>query len=240
MQKLSVMKFRYVFVWFCLISWVAVSAQDVQISPPQKVLVKFDDYEVVGRNSIGTIVHYYSKGNNHKLQVFNSKLSPTNEVDLNFMEKKAEIEKVLLNEDQILVFYTTITNNKEYLKLKKINYRLDPNRDGIFLDSIQRGAVNSYQGYYIKPSRNDEYYVAFTYEEKNNRMQVRYVLMDKFLSPVKKGEIWTEDKANMTLESVKVNNGGDLLVAVGHLNKRSSDSEDFSFDPVQHPLPPPR
>jgi hypothetical protein len=224
--------------WICCFMWAFLPAQDIEISPPQKTLVKFDDFEIVGRNSIGTVVHYYSKGNNHKLQVFNSKLRPVNEVDLDFDEKKAEIEKVLMNNDHILVFYSTIDDNKEYLKLKKINYRLDVNRDGTVLDSIMRGAVNSYQGYYIKPSRNDEHYVAFTYDEKNNRMKVHYVLMDKFLKPYKTGEIWTEDKSNMTLESVKVNNSGDLLVVIGHLNKRSTDEEDFSFDKFSiHYLP---
>lgn len=213
----------------CL-GWTALPAQDVEMSPPQKIVAKFDDYEIVGRNSIGTVLHYYSKGNNHLLQVFNSKLKPVNEVPLNFSEKKAAIEKVLTNDDHILVFYSIIDNSQEYLKVKKINYRLDANREGTVLDSIPRDAVNTYKGYYIKPSLNDEYYVAFTFEEKNNRMQVHYVLMDKYLQVVKRGEIWTEDKSNMTLESVKVNNSGDIMVVIGHLHRRSSDEEDFSFD----------
>ena len=217
-------------ILMCCLVWTVLPAQTIEISPPQKVLAKYDDYEVVGRNSIGTVVHYYSKGSNHKLQIYNSKLRPFNEIDINFDEKKSAIEKVLMSKDHLLIFYSTIENNYEYLKLKKVNYRLDVNKEGVLLDSIKRGAVNSYDGYYIKPSRNDEYYVAFTYQEKNNRMEVHYLLLDKFLNVKKSGDVWTEDKGNMTLESVKVNNNGDLLVAIGHLHKRSTDEEEFSFN----------
>ena len=217
-------------IWIGCLMVLSLSAQVIEISPAQKTIAKYDDYEIVGRNSIGTVVHYYSKGNNHKLQIFNSKLRPFNEVDLDFEEKRVNVEKILLSEDHILVFYTVITNDWEYLKLKKINYRLDVFKSGTLLDSIARGAVNSYEGYYIKPSLNDKYYVAFTYEEKSNRMKVDYILMDRFQKVLKKGRTWTEDKKNMSLESVKVNNSGDLLIVIGHENKRIADDETFDLD----------
>ncbi|MCP4121460.1 MAG: hypothetical protein GY751_06870 [Bacteroidetes bacterium] len=213
-----------------LLSVFVLNAQVIEFSPPQKTIVKYDDYEIVGRNSIGTIVHYYSKGNNHKLQVFNSKMRPLNEVDLDFEEKRMSIEKILLSGDHILVFYSTIENNYEYLKLKKVNYRLDVFKDGTLLDSIQRGAVNNYQGFYIKPSLNDQYYIAFTFEEKDKRMQVNYILMDRYQKVLRKDEIWTEDKKNLSLESVKVNNSGDIMIVIGHENKRIADDETFALD----------
>ncbi|MCB0502519.1 MAG: hypothetical protein KDD32_07535 [Bacteroidetes bacterium] len=215
-------------ILFAIVATVLVNAQSIEISPTQKMVSKYDDYEVVGTNSIGTIVHYYSKGNN-KLQVFNSKLRPFNEVDLNFDEKGSKIEKILLTKDLILVFYSVLERDYEYLKVKRINYRLDALKEGTLLDSIKRSAINSYEGYFVKPSLNDQYYVAFTYDQKPNRMEVHYTLMDKQLKVLKSADIYTDDKTNLTLESVKVNNHGDLLVVVGHLNRRSSDDEDFSF-----------
>ncbi|MEZ5007273.1 MAG: hypothetical protein R2728_01795 [Chitinophagales bacterium] len=215
-------------ILFSIFFGLLVNAQTVEISPPQKLISKYDDYEVLGTNSIGTIVHYYSKGHN-KLQVFNSKLRPFNEVDLEFDERGSQIEKILLTKDLILVFYTVLERNYEYLKVKRINYRLDALKEGVLLDSVQRGAINSYEGYFVKPSLNNEHFVAFTYDQKPNRMEVHYVLMDKLLKPLKTGDLYTDDKTNLTLESVKVNNYGDLLVVVGHLNKRTSDEEDFSF-----------
>lgn len=219
-------------IWICLAIWSlgGLRAQVIEISPAQKTLARYDDYQILGRNSIGTIVHYYSKGNNHRLQVFNAKLRPLNEVDLEFSEKRVNVQQILLGEDHILVFYSVIGNSQEYLKLKKINYRLDVLRDGVLLDSIARGAVNSYQGYFVKPSLNDKFYVAFTFEEKSNRLELTYILMDRFQKVLKKGTLWTEDRSNLKLESVKVSNNGDLLVVVGHENRRIVDDQAFSAE----------
>lgn len=225
------MKLSWIGILAILIACSATSvAQQIEISPAQKTLTKYDDYEVVGRNSIGTIVHYYSKGN-HKLQLFNSKMRPFNEVDLDFDERKYNIEKVLLSPDHILIFYTQDENNHEYLKLKRINYRLNVNsRDGVILDSVRTGIGSDYEGYYVKKSQGENYFVAFTFQEKNDRMIVRYMIMNEQLEIVKRGETWTEDKENMTLESIKVNDHGDLLVAIGHQSHRMGSDDNFALD----------
>lgn len=204
-------------------------AQTIEISQPQKMVGKYDDYEIVGTNSIGTVVHYYSKGSN-RLQIYNSKLRPFNELELQFDTRNTTVKKILMNGDLIYVFYTVIERNHEYLKVKRLNYRLDGSKGGIVLDSTKRNALNNYEGYFVKPSLNDEYLVAFTFEEKGNRMTVNYILMNKQLSVLKKGMVFTDDKRNMTLESVKVNNHGDILVVVGHLNKRSGDDDAFTLE----------
>ncbi len=207
---------------------LAIKAQTIEISAPQKLLAKYDDYEVLGSNSIGTIIHYYSKGGN-KLQVFNSKLRPFNEVDLDFDEKGSTIEKILLTNDLILVFYSVKEKNYEYLKLKRINYRLDTHKEGIKLDSIKRNALTTHEGYFIKPSYNDKHYVAFTFEDRSNRLAVHYVLLDQSFKVKKVGDVFTDDKTNLTLESVKINNHGDLAIVVGHLNRRATEEEHFSY-----------
>ncbi len=209
-------------------SFSTVLAQKIEISQPHKIISKYDDYEVLGTNAIGTIVHYFSRGN-HKLQVFNSKLRAFNEIELALDEKRADIEKIHLTNDLILVFYTVIENNKTYLKVKRINYRLDGNREGEVLDSIKNSAVNNNNSFYIKPSLNKKHFVAFTFEDKINSLNVHYLVLDQTLKVKKKGDVLTEDKTNLTLESVKINNSGDLLITVGHLNRRGSSENDFSF-----------
>jgi len=203
-------------------------AQKIELSPPQKLIGKYDDYEVLGTNSIGTIVHYYSKGN-HKLQVYNSSLRPFNEIELLLEEKRSTVEKILLSDDLILVFYSVVLDNTLYLKVKRINYRLDASKEGMVLDSIRHNIMDSNQKYYVKPSLNNSYYVAFAFEDKTNSLNVHYSVMDPQLKVLKSGDVLTEDKNNLTLESVKVNNAGDLLITIGHLNRRSSDEDDFSF-----------
>jgi hypothetical protein len=206
----------------------AAIAQKIEMSPPQKLIGKYDDYEILGTNSIGTIVHYYSKGN-HKIQVFNSGLRPFNEIELLLEEKRSTVEKILLSDDLILVFYSVVVDNTLYLKVKRINYRLDASKEGLALDSIKHNVLDSNQKFFVKPSLNNKYYVAFSFEDRINRLNVHYSVMDPQLKVLKTGDVLTEDKNSLTLESVKVNNSGDLLITVGHLNRRSSDEDDFSF-----------
>jgi hypothetical protein len=170
-----------------ILSIGAVVAQKIELSPPQKIIGKYDDYEILGTNSIGTIVHYYSKGF-HKLQVFNSSLRPFNEIELVLEEKRSTVEKILLSDDLILVFYSVIENNLLYLKVKRINYRLDASKEGTLLDSIKHNIADSNQKFFVKPSLNEDYYVAFAFDDKINSMNVHYSLMDKQLKALKQGE----------------------------------------------------
>jgi hypothetical protein len=106
-------------------------AQTITKSFPDKVASRFSDYEIIGKNDLGLVVHFFGT-NESELVTYDDKLKIANRRDLPFKGKAATLESFILLQNKILAFYTTNGENYQYFKLKILDEKLTIPNETIF------------------------------------------------------------------------------------------------------------
>ncbi len=202
--------------------------QEIIQSVPQKLSSKYDDYEVLGENDFGIIVHYYAK-NSHLLETYNEKLRPKYRAEINLKEKRAYVEQIIPFQKFIGVFYNTISNNHSYLKFRKLNSKLQASDNFVLLDSVQINAFDPNINYFVKTSEDKTKILVFNFFHKGNKTTVNYKVFDNDFNLLSKQATVVEGKEDKSLKSMKVSNNGDVITVIGHYDNRRNEEYDYNI-----------
>jgi len=150
-----------------------VHAQNVYTSSQEKILNKFADYEILGKNELGTVIYYYGESS-HQLSILDDKLNSIAKKDIAIQSNS--IEDVVLLNDKILVTYVQNTYDIQYCKgivfgknLNIIEY--------VTLDSISAKLDNK-NHFYTKSSPDNSKILSFTIIKNKGNTHIRFASYD--------------------------------------------------------------
>ncbi len=89
-------------------------SQTIVKSSPDKVASRFSDYEIIGKNDLGILIHFFGS-NESELVAYDNQLRIVNRKELPFKGRGINLEGFLLLKDKVLTFYTT--NNENFLNV---------------------------------------------------------------------------------------------------------------------------
>lgn len=203
----------------------AVFAQTVLKSVPDKISNRFTDYEIIGKNDMGLIVHYF--GNNEsELVVYDDKLKVSNRKDLPFNGKKSDLESIILLKDKILVFYSSDGYAYKYLKMKTLMSNLNIPTESVLLDSIPLASIGRGKTFYVKTSPDKSKIIFFNILKSSATYYVRFAALDDSIRILYKNLFTITEGGGITLRSFKINNEGNAIGVFGDENR----NDEYNFN----------
>ena len=200
-------------------------AQTITKSFPDKVASRFSDYEIIGKNDLGIVVHYF--GNNEsELVTYDDKLRIANRRDLPFKGKAATLESFILLQNKILVFYTTNGENYQYFKLKILDEKLTIPNETILLDSIPQMSIGKGKAFYVKTSPDKSKILTFSMLKTKASYFVRFTILSDSIRILNRNLFSAPDLNNASLKSIKINNQGNVIAIIGNDN----NDGDYNYD----------
>lgn len=227
LSYISVLKFIT-----CCIFFTAnyTNAQTITKSVAEKVPSRFSDYEIIGKNDLGIVVHYF--GNNEsEIVTYDDNLRVLNRRSLPFNAKGISLESFVLLQNKILVFYTTNTETYQYLKVKELDEKLIVPNEMLVLDSIPMMNVGNAKTFYIKTSPDKNTFLVFNVLQAKSSYFIKFQLYNQNLLTLNKNIFTLADinPNSVALKSMKVNNEGNVVGIVGHKNNANNDYEFDKF-----------
>ncbi len=202
-------------------------AQTITKSIAEKVASRFSDYEIIGKNNLGIVVHYF--GNNEsELVTYNAQLKVDKRKELPFKGKAATLEDLILMKDKILAFYTTEDDRNQYLKLKVIDDKLDIPNVAYVLDSMPLINIGKGKVFYVKTSPDKSKILTFNLLRTKNSYFVRFTILNDSIKIVNRNLFSSQDVSNSTLKSIKINNEGNVFAIIGTENGSANNDYQFS------------
>lgn len=216
----------YMFV-FCLLFVSFLQAQTITKSYPDKVASRFSDYEIVGKNDAGILVHYF--GNNEsELVAYNDKLRIEDRVELPFKGKSATLEKIILQKDKILIFYTTQDDNYQYIKLKTADKQLNLSPFAYVIDSMPVKNIGKGRVFYVKPSADNSKILVFNMLQTSSSYFIRFTILNDSIKILNRNLFSMQDVKDVALKSIKINNKGNVFAVVGKESRVGNN--DYNYD----------
>ena len=213
--------------YYLLLTTYYSTAQTITKSTLDKVASRFSDYEILGRNSAGILVHYF--GNNEsELVAYDAQLKPTLRKMLPFKGKGVSLENFVLLNDKILAFYTTNGENYQYFKLKIIDEKLNIPDETVLLDSISLASIGNTKAFYIKTSPDKSKILTFSILKTKVAYFVRFNIFSDSIRRLNKNIFSVTEVNNAALKSIKINNEGNVLAVIG--NESRYDLSDYNYE----------
>ncbi|MEZ4880696.1 MAG: hypothetical protein R2801_11095 [Chitinophagales bacterium] len=217
-------------LYILLLSFFVVTqlqAQKIYKSAQEKIPSKYLDYEILGTNKIGTVIHYFGDNNEHELAILDDKLNTVYRKEIPIQDKNISVDEFLLTDDNILLFYTVKESNREhFLKMQVIDQQLNLSKKAYIIDSVATD-YNSDQNFYVRYSPDKSKIVCFTILSKKNNFFVRFNILNSNLNIIGRNVFTIQDKNNIYLKSFRLSNQGNVLAVFAHKNNWSSDEYDY-------------
>lgn len=213
----------------CLACFVVYSsfAQTIIKSYPDKVPSRFSDYDILGRNDLGLVVHYF--GNNEsQLVTYDDQLRISNRMDMPFKGKSANLESFVLLKDKIMAFYTTNGDTYQYFKLKIIDAKLNVPAESILLDSLPLASIGNGKSFYVKTSPDKSKILTFSILKNKASYFVRFTILSDSIRVLNRNLFSMQEAEDVALKSIRINNEGDVVAFFGNLN--GTDNDDYDYD----------
>lgn len=212
---------------YCLLFTAYSNAQSIIKSYPDKVASRFSDYEIIGKNDAGIVVHFF--GNNEsELVTYDSKLRIDNRRELPFTGKNITLENILLQKDKILIFYSTQQDNYLYFKLKVLDNKLNIPNESILLDSIPTISIDKGKPFYVKTSDDKSKILLFSMLRTKSSYYVRFTVLNDSIQIITKNLFSVQEANNVSLKSIKVNNSGNVMAVIGKESGFGNSDYDFA------------
>lgn len=214
----------------CLLGGVFVcnmlSAQSIITSVPEKFSSKYSDYEIIGKNELGVVVHHYNEGVNHQLVVYSDHLTPKNKISINVDEKNTELQEVVLLPSYIAIFYRQVNNGYVYLKAKKISADLNLPASSILMDSVKKDGVEITEPFFIKTSPDHSKILTFNLQEsRNEKLNIYYSVYSSNFELIERKNIFIDDKYGIQLKAARIANNGNVIFLAAHASRRENDEK---------------
>jgi hypothetical protein len=198
----------------------AVFSQEFIQSPTFKSYAKYSNFDILGENDFGILVHYFST-TDHLIEIFNSNLRPLYKKEIIMPGKRDFIEEIIAFDNHIGVFYTNNDSRNVYLNYTKYNSKLNPYGTSMVLDSIRGTAIEGNLKYYVKTSEDQSKIIVFYFTYRGNNWTFTYKLFDRDFNLIGQGNILNEARGNKLPKSVRVSNNGSILCILAHYGPRA-------------------
>lgn len=202
---------------FLLFSTAYSQAQNIIKSYPDKVSSRFSDYEIIGKNDIGLVVHYFGT-NESELVTYDDKMRIANRKELPFKGRAAVLENLILLKDKILVFYSTNSESHQYFKLKILDEKLIIPNETVVLDSIPLVNIGKGKAFYVKTSPDKSKILAFNMVKSKTSYFVRFTILSDSIRILNRNVFSAINPDLASLKSIKINNDGNVIAVVGEEN----------------------
>lgn len=237
-MKRRAIKYIFILVLFLAISKTGFS-QSITASIPEKFTSKYSDYEILGKNSFGTILHFFNEDINHQLVVYNESLRPINKAAINLQDRNASLEEIVVLPEHIALFYSQLIEGMNYLKVKKLNSNLDITVNALTLDSVKRDGIEQTQPYYIKTSPDNSQFLCFNLQgSRAERLRINYVIYNSQFQLLKKSTLIFENNNGVDLKASRIANNGNAVFLIAHNSRRPIDDkyaiENFNLVTINH------
>lgn len=201
-------------------------SQNITKSISEKVPSRFTDYEIIGRNDAGIIVHYF--GNNEsELVLYNNQLQEIKRKVLPFSNKGVTLENLIPIHDKILAFYTTNGDNYQYFKMKILDNQLNIPIESVLLDSIPLSSINS-KAFYVKTSTDKSKILTFSILKTKVAYFIKFNILSDSIRMLNRNVFSITDAENLALKSIKISNAGNVVAVVG--KESNYLNSDYNFE----------
>lgn len=198
-------------------------AQSVVYSKEEKIPSKFVDYEIIGKNNFGTVVHYYGQ-NANQLAILDNKLNIVARKDINLQSNT--IDNILLLDGKIVITYVQNTSEQQYCKALLLNENLNTIANYV-LDSLSIKLDNKNK-FYTKTSPDNSKIISFTIIKNRGNTHIRFASFDNDFNTLARNLFTLNGINNISVRSVKINNNGHVYGIFGHEDAWSNDEYSFN------------
>ncbi|MDB5227275.1 MAG: hypothetical protein JWN78_1468 [Bacteroidota bacterium] len=219
-------KMTVIFIFSLYISYSSY-AQKILRSTPDKVASRFSDYDIIGKNNMGLVVHYFGS-NESEIVIYDANLKISNRREMPFKSKGVSLEGIVLLPDNILLFYTTNSETYQYFKLKVLDNRLNIPNETILLDSLPMASVGNGKVFYVKTSPDKSKILTFSILKSKVSYYVRFTIMSDSIRVLNRNLFSMTEGNNIALKSIKINNEGNVIALLGSGNGNADG--DYNFD----------
>lgn len=213
--------------------------QTITASFPEKFTTKYSDYEILGKNTFGTILHFFNGNINHQLVIYNESLKPMTKASINLQDKNAKLEEIVVLPENIALFYSQLENGINYLKVKKLNQNLDITINPVVLDSVKKDGIEQLEPFYIKTSPNNQQLLCFNLQKsKSDLLRIYYSIYNAQFALQKRGVLTFENNNGVDIKAARIANNGNALFLVSQNSRRPIDDkyaiEKFNLITIDH------
>lgn len=218
---------KYISLILLFACFIQANGQELIKSFPVKLSNKYYDYEIVGKNNLGIIIHHYNS-NDHMLELLNENLRSVMKKEINLRDKTVKLEDLVAVNGGVFAFYSQLLNGKQYLKARLVNEYLETSYSAISLDSLVQSSFDGFDPFYIKSSPDNRTISTFSIYDEKGFFAIKYKVFNDTLKLINSGNFELQGR-DFVLKSFKINNKGKILAVVAHIAK-SPDVFDYEYD----------
>jgi hypothetical protein len=204
-----------------------VTAQTITKSYTDKVASRFSDYEIIGKNDLGIVLHFFGT-NDDEIVTYDDKLRIANRRELPYKGRDIKLENIILLKDKVLTFYTTKNETYQHYKLKVLDAKLNIPNETIVIDSLPLFNVGNSKAFYVKTSPDLSKLLLFNIIKTKGSFFIRFTIMTDSLRVLNRNLFTLTESSNASLKSIKINNQGNIIAVVGY--EGGFDNRDYNYD----------
>ena len=212
-----------VVVFIFLMLQVGAFGQSVGFSLPEKISLAVNDIEIIGQNEEGLLV---SEQSSHQceLQTFNQAMEPIAKRNLILPDKNSTVEKILLQNDSLLVFYSLPDHGLILLKSACFNTHLDGASRVELLDTLTPTSLSPKpELHFVNSALSPEVFV--WYQGWGDKKNFRYLFYNAFQRFYRKGSLALTMLSEPVISDAVLSSTGHAYLAVGENTARNTNND---------------
>ncbi|MDW8393980.1 MAG: hypothetical protein RMK52_07015 [Chitinophagales bacterium] len=197
-------------------------AQDVAVSPPQKVNSGAAQFTVLGNTREGLLVHYHLRGQ-HVLYAFYPSMQLRWKKNLSLRERQADIRKVLLSDDSLTVLYSLSSRGQVLLYGARFALKPEQPVRTVLLDTLASNVLVTSPALEVRQPP-DEQHVVIWFEDVAFSLNKRIYLScyDQHLRRIWKQSLVLELLSDPEVIEASADSSGHVLLTAGDRRNRMS------------------
>ncbi|MBC8048398.1 MAG: hypothetical protein H7Y00_16480 [Fimbriimonadaceae bacterium] len=155
---------------FLITSVYSAFAQNIFISPPEKLSTELVGFDILGKTKNGDVLIYKKFRFEDEIQVLDKQMQLKRTKDITLkLDNYETIELIKLNEE-IFQFYTLKENKNLYLYHQRYNTDFEKKGDPKIIDSTSLRLGDNFSAFRIMKSKNEDYVLIYKYEYSSGRI----------------------------------------------------------------------
>lgn len=194
----------------------ALLAQDIAMSLPDKFSIRNQDFEILGRHN-GLIYVYKSGTNEDIVETYRSNLGLKWKKFIDFDYRESDVEQLLFDDGEFILFYTTKVKTTKYIKAYKFNSQLVRDTTLYEIDTIKKKISEKYPYIFFEESDDHSKILVYYMTEKQNKdTRFTFILMNRDLEVLDSKTILIPTSGRRTIfEDVLVDDNGRVYIIIG-------------------------
>lgn len=216
-----------------LLAPLALHAQAIFISQPEKISTDLLGYDILGKTRNGEVLVYKKYRYADEIEIYDKQMDLKRKKDISIKNVDNESVEVMKMGEDLYHFYTYKDNKTNFLMLQRYNSEIEKKGDPMLIDSTSARMGDNFSEFKISTSPGNTYFLIYKYEFAGGRIDKLFsIVVNDDGKVVQNNSINLPDSYSSTLIKEEISDEGHPVFLFQNSDfscKRDKDGAQYVF-----------